>query len=113
MLDAWVANQDRHHQNWGAIRHGEKLMLAPSFDHGAALARNLSDAERSERLQTRDKNRQIPHFVRRARSALYLRTSATRTMSTLKGWEEWARRVPHARRACDRRITCLCSVEMQ
>ncbi|HLR86438.1 MAG TPA: hypothetical protein VK064_00975 [Wenzhouxiangella sp.] len=113
MLDAWVANQDRHHQNWGAIRHGEKLMLAPSFDHGAALARNLSDAERSERLQTRDKNRQIPHFVRRARSALYFRTSATRPMSTLKAWEEWARRVPSARQAWVRRISGISAEEMK
>lgn len=43
LLDAWIANQDRHHENWGAIWDGERLALAPSFDHGAALARNLSD----------------------------------------------------------------------
>lgn len=71
MLDAWVANQDRHHENWGAVWDGQGLSLAPSFDHGAALARNLSDAERAERLASRDRHRQMAHFVRRARSALY------------------------------------------
>jgi len=47
MLDAWVANQDRHHQNWGAIRVPDQAMmfLAPTFDHGASLARNLSDED--------------------------------------------------------------------
>lgn len=37
LLDAWIANQDRHHENWGALRMGTALYLAPSFDHGAAL----------------------------------------------------------------------------
>ena len=38
MLDAWVANQDRHHENWAAIVAPEdkKLRLAPTFDHGAS-----------------------------------------------------------------------------
>jgi hypothetical protein len=33
MLDGWIANQDRHHENWGAIRTpGEaSLRLAPEF----------------------------------------------------------------------------------
>jgi hypothetical protein len=36
MLDAWIANQDRHHENWGAIRDaGGELFLSPTFDHGA------------------------------------------------------------------------------
>src|SRR6266496_4341526 len=48
LLDALIANQDRHHGHWGAIRlQGEKtLRLAPSFDHGASLARNITDEER-------------------------------------------------------------------
>lgn len=71
MLDAWVANQDRHHENWGAIRDSESLRLAPTFDHGAALARNLLDSERGERLATRDKNRSVAAFVLKGRSAFY------------------------------------------
>ena len=40
LLDAWIANQDRHHENWGALRHGDELRLAPTFDHGASLVNN-------------------------------------------------------------------------
>lgn len=71
MLDAWVANQDRHHENWGAIRDKESLRLAPSFDHGASLARNLTDRDREERLRTKDKNRTVAAFAAKGRGALY------------------------------------------
>ena len=72
MLDAWIANQDRHHENWGGIWDGRTTVrLAPTFDHGAALARNLLDAEREERLDTRDIMRQVPAFVKKGRSAFY------------------------------------------
>lgn len=37
VLDALVAGRDRHHENWGAIRDGRRLHLAPSYDHGNAL----------------------------------------------------------------------------
>ena len=72
MLDCWVANQDRHHGNWGAVQdeHG-RLSLSPTFDHGAALARLLTDEERQERLTTRDRNRSISVYVSKAQSACY------------------------------------------
>lgn len=94
LLDAWIANQDRHHENWGAIWDGERLALAPSFDHGAALARNLSDEERQERLTSRDRNRQIPHFAQRARSALYADPTSARPLTTWAAWRAFAVRVP-------------------
>lgn len=94
LLDAWIANQDRHHENWGAIWDGERLALAPSFDHGAALARNLSDEERHERLTSRDEGRRVVHFAARARSALYDAPSAARPLGTLAAWQAFAARVP-------------------
>lgn len=94
LLDAWIANQDRHHENWGAIWDGERLSLAPSFDHGAALARNLVDDERHERLTSPDANRRIPHFSARARSALYAGVDATRALSTRAAWSAFAGRTP-------------------
>lgn len=104
MLDAWIANQDRHHQNWGAVWDGQGLSLAPSFDHGASLARNLSDEERAERLSSHDHNRRIPHFVRRARSALYADVSATKPLSTLDAWLAWAERMPVAAGAWQKQL---------
>jgi hypothetical protein len=71
MLDAWIANQDRHHENWGALRIADVEHLAPTFDHAASMARNLTEEEREDRLTTRDRGRAIGTFVRRATSAFY------------------------------------------
>lgn len=84
MLDAWIANQDRHHGNWGAIRDvAGDLFLSPTFDHGAALARLLTDDERSERISTRDKNRTVENYVTRGKSACYAGVSSEKPMGTL------------------------------
>lgn len=90
MLDAWVANQDRHHQNWGALSVNGVAHLAPTFDHGASMARNLTDQERQERLTTQDGNRQIGAFVRKARSAFYADAVDTRPMTTLAAWRAFS-----------------------
>jgi hypothetical protein len=37
ILDALVANTDRHHENWGALVRGSKRWLAPTFDQGTCL----------------------------------------------------------------------------
>lgn len=92
MLDAWIANQDRHHENWAALRHADRLMLAPTFDHGAALARNISDAEREERLATSDERRRIPAFAARAASGFYLSADDRKPMPTLAAWRAFAKR---------------------
>lgn len=94
MLDAWVANQDRHHQNWGAIRRGEILSLAPSYDHGASLARNLLDSERSDRLVTQDQSRGIEAFVGKARSGFYASPDQPRTLLALDAFLKFREHVP-------------------
>ena len=96
MLDAWIANQDRHHENWAALRDGNTLRLAPTFDHVASMARNISDKEREERLGSRDRNRQIPQFVRRATSAFYSDTASAKPMSTVEAWKAFTRKAPTA-----------------
>ena len=91
MLDAWVANQDRHHQNWGAVLHDRSLRLAPTFDHGASLARNLEDEERKDRLTTRDQNRSVEHFAGRARSGFYSSNKDGKTMLALDVFRRFAK----------------------
>jgi hypothetical protein len=52
VLDAWVANQDRHDQNWAVLRRAAasaELRLAPSFDHASSLGFSETD-DRRERL---------------------------------------------------------------
>lgn len=98
MLDAWIANQDRHHENWGAIRGPDEaeLWLAPTFDHGASLARNVSDAEKKDRLDSRDEGRQIPRFAARARSAFYASMTDSRTLGTAEAFARVAESAPQA-----------------
>lgn len=92
MLDAWVANQDRHHQNWGATWLAPNLRLAPTFDHGASLARNLSDEDRHIRLQTRDQNQTVEHFASRARSGFYASDKNAKTLLALEVFRQFAER---------------------
>ncbi len=106
MLDAWIANQDRHHENWGALQ-GDQLRLAPTFDHGASLARNLSDAERKERLETRDRNRTVAYFAQRARSAFYSTGDTPQPMGTVDVFFAFARLAPHAARSWTGRLASV------
>jgi hypothetical protein len=71
MLDALVANQDRHHQNWAAIYSKGSLLLAPTFDHGSSLARNLTDEDRQARLASKDFHRSVQYFSTRALSEFF------------------------------------------
>ena len=96
LLDAWIANQDRHHQNWGALDDGQCRYLCPTFDHGSSLAHSLQDTEREQRLTSRDKNQQISAFVRKARSAFYAHSSDAKPLGTYEAWQAFARLSPSA-----------------
>ena len=97
MLDAWIANQDRHHENWAALRDDE-LRLAPTFDHGAALARNISDEERKERVSTKDRNRTVEFFSSKAKSAFYNQATDSQPLGTVEAFVAFAEFAPNAAR---------------
>jgi hypothetical protein len=99
MLDAWIANQDRHHGNWGAIWDGRVLRLAPTFDHGSSLARNLLDSEREDRLSTRDRRRTVASFAERGRSALFGLPTDQRPLGLHAAFLAFAEQVPIAANA--------------
>jgi hypothetical protein len=47
VLDALVANTDRHHTNWAVLEDSDgAYRLAPSFDHASSLGFQLSDEHR-------------------------------------------------------------------
>lgn len=49
ILDALIANRDRHEQNWAILTpqlRSRDERLAPSYDHAGSLGYNLRDAER-------------------------------------------------------------------
>jgi len=97
MLDTWIANQDRHHENWGLVLTKERpVHLAPSFDHASCLGRNETDEVRHDRLTTKDKNRSMEHYVERACSAFYASERDRNPLSTLDSFLYAAKFRPRA-----------------
>ena len=64
MLDAWIANQDRHHE----------------------------DSEREDRLTSKNRNRSIAAFVERGRSAFYASPADTRPLELHEAFRAFAQR---------------------
>ena len=93
MFDAWIANQDRHHENWGIIWTGETVHLAPSYDHASSLGRNESDERREYRLteKGRDGRLLIESYIENAHSAFYISDGSTR-LKTIDAFERAAKR---------------------
>lgn len=84
MLDTLISNQDRHHENWAIIIDNAGIKtLSPTYDHAASLGRELLDQERLERLQTKDKNRQIESFVKKAKSELFGKKTDNKVLSLI------------------------------
>jgi hypothetical protein len=76
VFDCLIANQDRHHENWGLIVGlGKKLRLAPSFDHASGFGCKVQEDEAKNRLNTKDKNYTVEAFCLRAKTPFYDRDS--------------------------------------
>ena len=99
MFDAWIANQDRHDENWALVRAKDgNSYLAPSYDHGSSMGRNEVDANREIMLTTKDQGRHISKYVTRARSAFFPHAAkkTTKALLTLDVFEQAARQNPVA-----------------
>lgn len=118
MLDALVANQDRHHENWGVLQRKDSegrvfTEISPSFDHASSLARGITDDERRERLGTRDHNRTVDAYCRRASSLFVTATDMTRRMTTFEAFSHAGSRRPPARDAWIERLRALSLSQMK
>ncbi len=72
LFDAWIGNQDRHHENWGGIfRSATEFRLAPTFDHASSLGRNESDEVRAKRLATKDEGYSVKAYANRAMTPFF------------------------------------------
>jgi excisionase family DNA binding protein len=100
MLDAWIANQDRHHENWGYVIEPSNgsVHLAPTFDHASSLGRNESDENRVRRLNTKDTGMSTMKYVERAKSAFYRTQDDTKPLSTIDAFRIAAQWRPDAAR---------------
>jgi len=104
MLDVFVGNTDRHHQNWGILgRIGEPegefhIELAPSFDHASSLGRELTEPRREALLAGGGGQSTVAMYGRRARSAIYLRTGDKKPLLTLDAFSRFSEHATNARR---------------
>jgi hypothetical protein len=89
MLDMWIANQDRHHDNWSfVVTQDGAVHLAPSYDHASSLGSNETDRNRENRLKTRDRRRSVQRYVEKATSAFYRSSSDTRPIPTFDAFRD-------------------------
>lgn len=98
MFDCWIANQDRHDQNWAVLRASDgNSYLSATFDHGSSMGRNESDEKRISMLQTKDMGQHISEYLNRARSALYpTGLNAKHSLTTLEAFSSAAMHAPSA-----------------
>ena len=89
ILDAVIGNTDRHSENWGTLQlgtlqieyaHLHQDRLAPSYDHGSSLGRELMD-ERRERYLT---DNRVSDYTERGRGQIYWQDVGRRGPSPLQ-----------------------------
>jgi hypothetical protein len=99
LLDAWIGNTDRHHENWGFIQSPIlpdslqfTIHLAPTFDHASSLGRELQDSNRRKKLE----NNSINNYITKCRSGFYHQAGDKKAMFTLEAFKIVAQRYPQA-----------------
>ena len=105
LLDAWIGNTDRHHENWAIImlesssppeKHPLHRHLAPTFDHASSLGREIRDDERNMRLETKDSGYSVQAYVEKCTSAFYNQEGDRKPMTTFDLFYNATRREPEA-----------------
>jgi hypothetical protein len=108
LLDAVITNGDRHHENWGVLQLGNGTrQLAPSYDHASSLGRELTDAQRDQRLTTRDKGYALAAYLSRARSAFFASVTDDKTMHPVDAFTRAAKQRPAAAKLWVARLSDL------
>ena len=84
LLDAIIGNTDRHHENWGITEPSRGttgvVQLAPSFDHGSSLGRELDDRRRGIHLN----EDRVGAYLDRGRGGVHWTEGESRAPSPLE-----------------------------
>ena len=104
LLDAWIGNGDRHHENWGVVQNkavlttsetahiapttSETVHLAPTYDHASSLGRDLSDEQRQKRS--------VEAYANKCFSAFYGNVDDKKPLKTVDVFDYAARCYPNA-----------------
>lgn len=106
LLDAWIGNTDRHHENWALVEQSVQgplgrtvRYIAPTHDHASCLGCHETDAKRERHLTARDRNQGVEAYAGKAKSALYLAETDRKSLSTLEAYRLAGQRRPAAARA--------------
>ncbi|MGK7920019.1 MAG: HipA domain-containing protein [Trichodesmium sp.] len=91
LLDAWIGNTDRHHENWGFIMNNS-VSLAPTFDHASSLGRELTDSQKQNKIN----NKVVKNYAAKSKSAMYDTIGDKKPMLTLNLFEKAAQKYPKA-----------------
>ncbi len=110
LLDAWIGNGDRHHENWGVI--SKKIMpaatktiyLAPSYDHASSLGRELSDENRQKRS--------VEAYANKCSSAFYRSVEDTKPLKTFDVFTYVAQIYPKAANIWLERLNSITSASI-
>jgi len=94
LLDAWIGNTDRHHENWAFIILSDKAHLAPTYDHASSLGRELLDEKRRLKLQQKS----VTAYVEKCTSAIYACDTYKKPLKTFDAFAVAAGRYPNAAR---------------
>ncbi len=89
VLDAWIGNTDRHHENWALLRteadgdnEGPSYEMCPSFDHASSLGRELTDTRRAEFCA---ENRfDAYRYHKKARGAIFWKSTDAKPLHTIE-----------------------------
>jgi hypothetical protein len=98
LLDAWIGNTDRHHENWAFVKYKsasnqtQTLHLAPTYDHSTSLGRELRDSARQKHL---DKGT-VQKYARRCRCAFYRNASDPKPLLALDAFHQAIQHSPEA-----------------
>jgi hypothetical protein len=92
LLDAWIGNTDRHHENWGVIRLDGQTYLAPTYDHASSLGRELRDEKRIN-LLSKDS---VHAYVEKGKSCLYSEVKDKKSLKIYDAFWQAAKLYPRA-----------------
>lgn len=112
LLDTWIANQDRHHENWGLIHHNNNIYLSPTFDHAASMGQNETDVKRQKRMATKDQGFHISSYVTKARSAIYENKKSIKPLLTRELFDKAASKSQLAARYWINRLEHISDIEV-
>ena len=93
LLDAWIGNSDRHHENWGFINFNGSY-LAPTYNHASSLDRNESDDKRQARLKTNDRGFSVEAYVNKYKSCLHAQSGNNKPFKIFEAFYEAAKLCP-------------------